>query len=143
MRRLVVAAFLAALSLAFLSGGERAEAGVMVQIDRGSQTMAVTVDGISRYTWRVSTGRTGFGTPSGVFHPRSMSARWFSRKYYNSPMPHSIFFYGGFAIHGTYEIAQLGGPASHGCVRLDPGNAAILFGLVEREGMGSTTIEVR
>ena len=67
MRRLVVAAFLAALSLAFLSGGERAEADVMVQIDRGSQTMAVTVDGISRYTWRVSTGRAGFGTPSGVF----------------------------------------------------------------------------
>ena len=39
----------------------------MVQIDRGTQTMAVTVDGISRYAWRVSTGRAGFGTPSGIF----------------------------------------------------------------------------
>ena len=143
MRRLVVAAFLAALSLAFLSGGERAEAGVLVQIDRGSQTMAVTVDGISRYTWRVSTGRAGFGTPSGVFHPRSMSARWFSRKYYNAPMPHAIFFYGGLAIHGSYDIAQLGGPASHGCVRLHPSAAAVLFGIVSREGMHNTTIVVR
>jgi lipoprotein-anchoring transpeptidase ErfK/SrfK len=75
---------------------------------------------------------------------RKMPARrWFSKKYYNSTMPHSIFFYGGFAIHGTYEIARLGGPASHGCVRLDPQNAATLFGLVEREGMGRTTIVIR
>ncbi len=64
-------------------------------------------------------------------------------EYYNSPMPHSIFFYGGFAIHGTYEIARLGGPASHGCVRFDPQNAATLFGIVEREGMGRTTIVIR
>ena len=46
------------------------------------------------------------------------------------------------AIHGTYEISGLGRPVSHGCVRLDPGNAAILFGLVEREGRGNTTIVV-
>ena len=67
MRRLVVAAFLAAPSLAFFSRAERAEVGVMVRIDRGTQSMAVSVDGISRYAWRVSTGRAGFGTPSGVF----------------------------------------------------------------------------
>ena len=105
MRRLVVAACLAALSLAFFSCAERAEAGVMVRIDRRSQTMAVSVDGISRYAWRVSTGRAGFGTPSGVFHPQSMAAHWFSHKYYNAPMPHAIFFYGGLAIHGSYHLA--------------------------------------
>ncbi len=143
MRRFVVAAFLAALSCVFLSLADRAEAGVMVQIDRGSQTMAVRVDGVYRYTWRVSTGRPGFGTPSGVFHPQSMAARWFSRKYYNAPMPHAIFFYGGLAIHGSYDIAQLGGPASHGCVRLHPSNAAVLFGLIQREGMLNTTIVVQ
>jgi lipoprotein-anchoring transpeptidase ErfK/SrfK len=143
MRRVVVAAFLAALSLAFFSGEERAEAGVMVHIDRGSQTMAVSVDGIPRYNWRVSTGRAGFGTPSGVFRPQSMAARWFSHKYYNSPMPHAIFFSGGLAIHGSYATAQLGGPASHGCVRLHPSAAAVLFGIVRREGMHNTTIVVR
>jgi hypothetical protein len=36
MRGLIVAAFLAALSVTFFSYAERAEAGVMVQIDRGS-----------------------------------------------------------------------------------------------------------
>ena len=56
-------------------------------------------------------------------------------------MPHSIFFHGGYAIHGSYEINRLGGPASHG-FRLHPANAATLFELVESEGMGATTIVV-
>ena len=72
-----------------------------------------------------------------------MAARWFSTVYYNAPMPHAIFFYGGFAIHGSYDIARLGGPASHGCIRLHPNDAATLFGLVQREGMHNTTIVVQ
>ena len=91
-----------------------ARADLVVQIDKSSQRMAVNVDGMRRYNWPVSTGRSGYGTPSGVFHPQMMARRWFSRKYYNSPMPHAIFFYHGFAIHGTYELSRLGGPASHG-----------------------------
>src|SRR6266481_2704441 len=74
-----------------------ARADVVVQIDRSAQRMAVSIDGAARYNWPVSTGRSGYGTPSGVFHPQLMARHWFSRKYYNSPMPHSIFFYGGFA----------------------------------------------
>jgi lipoprotein-anchoring transpeptidase ErfK/SrfK len=120
----------------------RAEASVLVQIDRSVQQMSVSVDGVPRYNWRVSTARRGYVTPPGSYHPQMLARRWFSRKYYNSPMPHSIFFYGGFAIHGSYEISQLGRPASHGCVRLDPSNAAILYGLVEREGMDATTIVI-
>jgi lipoprotein-anchoring transpeptidase ErfK/SrfK len=57
-------------------------------------------------------------------------------------MPHSIFFQGGYAIHGSYEINRLGGPASHGCIRLHPANAAALFELVKSEGTGATTIVV-
>jgi lipoprotein-anchoring transpeptidase ErfK/SrfK len=119
-----------------------ASAAVVVEIDRAVQRMAVTVDGVTRYNWRVSTARRGYITPPGTYHPEMLARHWFSRKYYNSPMPHSIFFYGGFAIHGSYEISHLGRPASHGCVRLDPGNAAILFGLVQREGTAATTIVI-
>ena len=133
---------LAAFAVIWCGSGSSAEASVVVHIDRPSQRMSVTVDGVPRYNWRVSTARRGYVTPPGTYHPQMLARRWFSKKYYNSPMPHSIFFYGGFAIHGTYEIAQLGGPASHGCVRLDPGNAAILYGIVEREGMGATTIVI-
>ncbi len=119
-----------------------ARADVLVQIDKSSQRMAVSVDGMMRYNWPVSTGRSGYGTPSGVFHPQSMARRWFSRRYYNSPMPHAIFFYYGFAIHGTNDLTRLGGPASHGCVRLHPSLAATLFALVERNGPRNTRIEI-
>jgi lipoprotein-anchoring transpeptidase ErfK/SrfK len=139
--RLARLAFAAAIVMAGLAVAP-ARADVVVQIDKSSQRMAVSVDGMSRYNWPVSTGRSGYGTPSGVFHPQLMARRWFSRKYYNSPMPHAIFFYGGFAIHGTYELSRIGGPASHGCVRLNPSHAAALFALVERSGPRHTRIEI-
>jgi lipoprotein-anchoring transpeptidase ErfK/SrfK len=142
MRRLLCATAVVAWVLVFLPFGQRAEAAVVVNIDRSSQTMSVSVDGDGRYLWRVSTARQGYITPPGTYRPQMMARRWFSRLYYNSPMPYSIFFHGGYAIHGTYEISRLGGPASHGCVRLDPDHAAILFDLVEREGMSRTTIVV-
>jgi len=144
MRRLLCAGAVAALFVVTiaLAAPQRAAAAVVVEVNRSSQTMSVVVDGEPRYRWRVSTGRRGYGTPSGTYHPQSMARSWFSREYYNSPMPHAIFFHRGYAIHGTYEIARLGGPASHGCIRLDPGNAATLYGIVQREGMGSTTIVV-
>jgi lipoprotein-anchoring transpeptidase ErfK/SrfK len=132
----------AALGFVVFGAVTSAEASVVVNINRSSQRMSVSVDGVPRYNWRVSTARAGYVTPPGTYHPQMLARRWYSKKYYNSPMPHSIFFYGGFAIHGTYEISQLGGPASHGCVRLDPGNAATLYGIVEREGMGATTIVI-
>jgi lipoprotein-anchoring transpeptidase ErfK/SrfK len=143
MRRVVLAAVIAALSFVFLPAAENAEAGVLVRVDRATQTMEVSVDGAHLYSWKVSTARRGYRTPTGVFHPQMLAARWFSHVYYNAPMPHAIFFHGGFAIHGSYEISQLGGPASHGCVRLHPNDAALLFGLVEREGMRNTTIVVQ
>jgi lipoprotein-anchoring transpeptidase ErfK/SrfK len=116
-----------------------ARADVVVQIDKSSQRMAVSVDGTTRYSWPVSTGRDGFGTPSGTFHPQSMARHYFSRKYYNA---HAIFFYYGFAIHGTNDLARLGGPASHGCVRLHPSHAAALFALVQQQGPRNTRIEI-
>jgi lipoprotein-anchoring transpeptidase ErfK/SrfK len=74
-----------------------AHADVVVQIDKSAQRMSVSVDGVTRYNWPVSTGRDGYGTPNGTFHPQAMMRSNFSRKYYNAPMPHAIFYY-GFAI---------------------------------------------
>ncbi len=139
MPRLFCAGALAAFVFVFSAA---ADASVLVQINRSAQTMQVTVDGMPLYRWRVSTGRPGLGTPAGTFHPQSLARHWFSRKYHNSPMPHSIFFHGGIAIHGTYETAWLGRAVSHGCVRLFPSNATTLFDLVQHEGMSATTIVV-
>ncbi len=130
----------AAAALAIMTAP--AQANVVISIDKGSQTMSVSVNGQPSYRWAVSTARSGYSTPSGVYHPQSLERSHFSKLYYNSPMPYSIFFHGGYAIHGSYEISRLGGSASHGCVRLHPSNAATLYGLVSREGMGATTIVI-
>jgi hypothetical protein len=119
-----------------------ASAAVSIVVDKSSQRMSVSVDGATRYSWPVSTGKAGYGTPNGTYSPTRLHRTWFSRKYYNSPMPYSIFFHGGYAIHGSYAIRQLGGPASHGCIRLHPSNAATLFSLVKSHGAGSTRITV-
>jgi lipoprotein-anchoring transpeptidase ErfK/SrfK len=138
MHRLAV--LLLTLVALALPGGARAS--VLVHIDKSTQRMTVSVDGQSAYMWRVSTGRGGFGTPTGRFRPQWMARSWFSTRYYGSPMPYSIFFHNGYAIHGTNYISRLGGPASHGCVRLHPANAATLFMLVRRAGMGNTAIAI-
>ena len=131
------------LALAFLSVfllQARAEAAVVAKVDISSQTMNVYVNGVLAHSWPVSTARRGYFTPTGVYRPQSLKAMHYSKKYHNSPMPHSIFFRGGFAIHGTGAVGQLGRPASHGCIRLSPSNAAQLFNLV-RQG-GSTKIVI-
>ncbi len=138
MRHIVVAF---AVAVASLAATGVAGASVVVTIDKSQQLMSVAVDGVTRYNWPVSTARAGYTTPNGTYRPQVLARSWFSRKYYNSPMPHSIFFHGGYAIHGSYEISRLGGPASHGCVRLHPSNAATLFALVKSQ-QGSTRIVV-
>jgi hypothetical protein len=126
-----------------LFGVRVADASVQISVDKSSQTMTVTVDGDVRHVWAVSTGRAGYRTPVGSWRPTRMHREWYSRRYDMAPMPHSIFFTGGYAIHGTYETGKLGRPASRGCVRLSPANARTLFNLVQAEGAGNTRISIR
>lgn len=118
-------------------------APVSVVVDLSEQRMYVSVGGTAKYSWPVSTGRKGYRTPKGRYAPTRMHAKYYSRKYNRAPMPHSIFFYGGYAIHGTTDTKRLGGPASHGCVRLHPDNARSLFSLVKKHGAKRTKIRVR
>lgn len=113
---------------------------VQVNIDISSQSMSVRVNGFPYGHWRVSTARAGYYTPRGSYSVKRTAKVYYSRKYDNSPMPNSVFFHGGYAIHGTGYIRNLGRPASHGCVRLHPKNAAALFALVQRYGAHRTRI---
>ena len=117
-------------------------ANLVAEVSLSSQTMIVTQNGIVKHRWRVSTGRKGFGTPTGAWKAKWASRNHRSRKYDNAPMPNAVFFRGGYAVHGTYSVGSLGRPASHGCVRLAPGNAATLFSLVSQYGPGNSRIIV-
>ncbi len=108
-----------------------AMAGYDVVVSKRHQTMSVYEDGELIEQWPVSTARRGYVTPSGTFHPYSYQPMHYSKKYDNAPMPHSIFFSGGYAIHATPHVGNLGRPASHGCVRLSPNNAATLYSITK------------
>ena len=117
-----------------------ASASIIAKVDIASQSMTVIVDGTVTAVWQVSTARRGYVTPRGVYRAQSLAVMHYSRKYDNSPMPHSVFFRGGYAIHATYHVKSLGRPASHGCVRLAPQNAATLFNLIRARGTRDTSI---
>jgi lipoprotein-anchoring transpeptidase ErfK/SrfK len=118
-----------------------ASAEVFIHIDKSEQRMYVETP-LETYEWDVSTGRKGYRTPSGQFQPYHMTKMHYSRKYDNAPMPHSIFFHGGYAIHATDAVDKLGRPASHGCIRLSPQNAKWLYRLVQEFGKENTYIEI-
>ena len=133
---LLVAASLAA-------GGVSAQAATVVaHVNVSTQTMTVTKYGRVLYTWPVSTARRGYVTPRGSYRPTRMHKMWYSRKYDDAPMPYSVFYHGGYAVHGTSHVGNLGRPASHGCVRLRTKNAAAFYSLVREVGPGNTRIVV-
>ncbi len=139
--KLVSAPLLAtAMSLPFAAA---AQANIAISIDKSTQRMSVVVDGQQRYVWPVSTGRAGYNTPSGNFRLNRMDAAHHSKEYEDAFMPDSMFFdLHGHAIHGFNDVPHLGMAVSHGCVRLSPDHAAILFNLVKAEGMANTSVSI-
>ena len=102
--------------------------------------MNVYVDGTLKHSWSIASGRRGFETPTGSYRPQRLERDWYSRQYDDATMPFSVFFKGGYAIHGGY--GRMGRPASHGCIRLNTGNAAAFYKLVEANGARATRIEI-
>jgi lipoprotein-anchoring transpeptidase ErfK/SrfK len=139
MRRSLLALALAGLAVFTATPSE---AQVVARINRATQTMRVWVDGQYAYEWPVSTGARGYATPAGSYRAQRLAKRYFSRKYDNAPMHNAVFFHGGYAIHGTSYVSQLGTAASHGCVRLHPSNAEQFFELVRSRGAGRTRISI-
>ena len=116
---------------------------LVTRVDVSDQEMKVYLDGELLHIWKVSTGGKGYVTPTGSWKPYRMHTMWYSRKYDNAPMPHSIFYDGGYAIHATPHIKRLGRPASHGCVRLHPENAELLFRLAKEVGRDNMQVVVQ
>jgi lipoprotein-anchoring transpeptidase ErfK/SrfK len=115
---------------------------VEAYVDLTNQRMNVAVNGRHYASWAISSGRKGYRTPTGTYQPKRLRRMHYSKKYDDAPMPYSIFFHKGYAIHGTDKARQLGRPASHGCVRLAPRHAAELYALVMQYGRANTRIHV-
>ena len=140
-----VAAVALAAAGVLLGGGKgaaHAASQIVARVSLSQQTMRVLVDGRETFNWKVSTAGKGYVTPTGSFKPTRLHEMWYSRKYDNALMPHSVFFHGGYAVHATNQIKRLGRPASHGCVRLHPEAAADFYELVEAFGPSNTSIVI-
>ena len=121
---------------------KRVRERLVAKVNLSSQRMNILVDGKLRHSWKISSGAKGFHTPTGSYKPYLIETMHYSKKYDNAPMPHSVFFRGGYAIHATGSVRRLGSPASHGCVRLSPGHARQFFKLVQRYKKAGTRIRV-
>ncbi|MFH1796561.1 MAG: L,D-transpeptidase [Pseudomonadota bacterium] len=134
------------LGLFMAAGNAPAQASVsnevVARVSISEQKMQVTVGGRQTYEWKVSTAGKGYVTPTGSWKPYRMHEMWYSKKYDNAPMPHSVFFTGGYAVHATPHVKNLGRPASHGCIRLHPTNAEAFYTLVKTFGQQNTRIVI-
>jgi len=135
-RTLILATLFAFLTL--WSPDSRAD--VLAHIDLSEQRLHLYVNGEKKHTWKVSTGKKHGWTHTGTFRPQFLSKNHRSRLFRGAPMPYSVFYDSHWAVHGTTAIKRLGKPASHGCVRLHPKNAAVLFNLVARQGKKNSVI---
>ena len=126
-------------------GQATAKRGVTLnlKVDLAAQRVSVIDRGNVRHVWPISSGRRDFPTPTGKFVPQWTAKLHHSTQYEDAPMPHSVFFTGGVAFHGTTEVRSLGRPASHGCVRLAPSHAAQLYALVHKHGLTQTRVIVQ
>lgn len=137
MRGIVITAFGAILCLSAPVNAE-----LLVNVSKSQQRLSVVIDGTEAYRWPVSTGARGHATPTGSFRPERLERHWYSHQYKLTPMPWAMFFHRGYAVHGTAEAYNLGHATSHGCVRLRPDKAAILFSLMRREGLQATKVVI-
>jgi len=115
---------------------------IIAVVDKSDQKLHLYKNGLKKHSWEVSTARKGKVTPTGTWNAQWLSKHHKSSIYNNAPMPYSIFYNGNFAIHGTDQIGRLGTPASSGCVRLHPENAAVLYAMVEQVGKSNFAIRV-
>ena len=115
---------------------------IIAVVDKSDQKLHLYENGLKKHSWEVSTARKGKVTPTGTWNAQWLSKHHKSSIYNNAPMPYSIFYNGNFAIHGTDQIGRLGTPASSGCVRLHPENAAVLYAMVEQVGKSNFAVRV-
>ena len=115
---------------------------IIAVVDKSDQKLHLYENGLKKYSWEVSTARKGKVTPTGTWNAQWLSKYHKSSIYNNAPMPYAIFYDGNFAIHGTDQIGRLGTPASSGCVRLHPENAAVLYAMVEQVGKSNFAVRI-
>jgi hypothetical protein len=110
---------------------------ILVLVSLGEQRAYVYRNGMQIGVTTVSSGRSGYGTPTGVFVILQKDKDHHSSKYNNAAMPYTQrLTWDGVALHAG---GLPGYPSSHGCVHLPSKFAEELFAV---SPMGMTVVVV-
>ncbi len=103
--------------------------GKWIEVDLSSQTTLAKQGNTVIRRMVVSTGISRYPTPVGRFriYAKYPSVTMSGPGYYLPGVPHTMFFYRGYALHGTYWHNNFGRPMSHGCINLTRSDAAWLY----------------
>lgn len=116
-------------TFSFASGLE----GHEIVVSLSMQTLFVYEDGIEVNRFLVSTGLPNTPTVEGEFRIlNKFDSLHMTGPGYDLPdVPWTMFFYGGYAIHGAYWHDNFGHPMSHGCVNMRPDEAKWVYDFSE------------
>jgi len=91
-----------------------------IDVDLSDQLLRAYVGNTEVYRCIVSTGRSPYITVTGQFriYAKYRYTPMSGPGYYLPNVPHTMYFYRGYAIHGAYWHNSFGTPTSHGCVNL-------------------------
>jgi peptidoglycan hydrolase-like protein with peptidoglycan-binding domain len=104
---------------------------LQIVVSKDRQSLAVYDGDKVVATSKVSTGKRGHTTPSGIFSILEKEVYHESNLYSNSPMPFmQRLTWSGIALHESSSVPNY--PASHGCVRMPKAFAKMLYQMTER-----------
>ena len=100
-----------------------------IEIDISDQHLTAWQGDVPVFETTVSTGKPGYRTLPGVFHVyrKYEQTRMRGVDYDTPDVPWTMYYSGGFAIHGAYWHNNFGTPVSHGCVNLRVPEAKALY----------------
>ena len=100
-----------------------------IQIDLTRQNLTAWEGGKPVYAITISTGKESTPTPPGTFaiQTKYERARMTGPGYDVPDVPFTMYYYGGYAIHGAYWHNNFGTPVSHGCTNVAVNHAEWLF----------------
>jgi lipoprotein-anchoring transpeptidase ErfK/SrfK len=110
-------------------GASAGNAGRWIDVDLSAQRLTAYEGDTPVRSTLVSTGRAHTPTPPGRYriYVKYRSTDMGGPGYFQADVPHAMFFYKGYSIHGTYWHSNFGHPMSHGCVNLPQSEAAWLY----------------
>jgi LysM repeat protein len=107
--------------------------GKAILVSTGEQRIYAYENGALVYSRIVSTGRSETPTVKGDYsiYVKYAADDMAGPGYFLPQVPYTMYFYQGYAIHGTYWHNSFGRPMSHGCVNLPVGEAQWFFNWAE------------